>query len=310
MNKKFKFAIDRGGTFTDVFAITPSNKIITYKLLSKNPLIYDDAPTYAIKKIIAEETKSVSNSSSNNINQIDTELIEWVRMGTTVATNALLESKGERFCLLITKGFKDLLYIGNQSRPNLFDLSCQMPNVLYEHVIEVEERCVPTNDNNVKILKELDLNKLEQDLTIMINEKSIQNIAVLLMHSYFYNDHELKIESLAKKLGLKSVSLSHKISPMIRAVPRGLTTCIDAYLTPCLKEYLESFRKSFDGDINVLFMQSDGGLTSYSNFTGCRAILSGPAGGVVGYALTSYDKDLKQPIIGFDMGGTSTDVSR
>ena len=152
--------------------------------------------------------------------------------------------------------------------------------------------------------------KLETDLKDLIETKSIKNIAVLLMHSYLNNDHELQIEQIAKRLGINSVSLSHKISPMVRAVPRGLTTCIDAYLTPCLKEYLDSFRQSFNADVNVLFMQSDGGLTSYSNFTGCRAILSGPAAGVVGYAITSYDSETKQPIIGFDMGGTSTDVSR
>lgn len=322
MTKKFKFAIDRGGTFTDCFAITPTNKIITLKLLSKNPTVYDDAPTYAIRKIISEEL----NVNLHDQPLIDPEYIEWIRMGTTVATNALLESKGERFCLVITKGFKDLLYIGNQSRPNLFDLSIQMPNILYEHIIEVEERVTPvkngkifneTNrvevlDNNekIEILTELNLPKLEQDLRDLIEFRQIRNIAVLLIHSYVYNDHEVQIEMLAKKLGIKSISLSHKISPMVRAVPRGLTTCIDAYLTPCIKEYLESFRRSFSGDVNVLFMKSDGGLISYNDFTGCRAILSGPAGGVVGYAITSYDEELNEPIIGFDMGGTSTDVSR
>jgi 5-oxoprolinase (ATP-hydrolysing) len=225
MTSKFRFAIDRGGTFTDCFCLTPTNKVVTLKLLSKNPLMYDDAPTYAIKKIIAEETGMPIDTQQ----LIDTELIEWVRMGTTVATNALLESKGERFCLLITEGFKDLLYIGNQSRPNLFDLSIQMPKVLNEYVIEVEERVTPVikefsnlteeerenikvldNQQMIQIVKELNLIKLESDLKEMLTKYEINNIAVLLMHSYLYNDHEIKIEKLAKRLGIKSISLSHR----------------------------------------------------------------------------------------------------
>lgn len=224
----------KGGTFTDVYAITPEEKIITLKLLSRNTQFYSDAPTYAINKIISEETKTKFDPSK----LIDSSHIEWIRMGTTVATNALLEGKGERFCLLITKGFKDLLYIGNQSRPNLFDLSIQMPNILYEDVIEVEERVVPAkanpddssrivslqNEQKIEIVKELNMKKLEIDLKELIEKKSIKNIAVLLMHSYIYNDHEIQIEALAKKLGIKSISLSHVISPMVRAVPRGLTS--------------------------------------------------------------------------------------
>ena len=225
MVSKFRFAIDRGGTFTDCFCLTPNNKAITLKLLSNNPLIYDDAPAYAIKKIIAEET----GKSLDTQQLIDTELIEWVRMGTTVATNALLESKGERFCLLITEGFKDLLYIGNQSRPNLFDLSIQMPKVLNEYVIEVEERIIPVGkefsdlteeeqknikvletQQKIQILKELNLIKLENDLKEMLTKHKINNIAVVLMHSYIYNDHEIQIEKLAKQLGIKSISLSHR----------------------------------------------------------------------------------------------------
>ncbi|CAF0710424.1 unnamed protein product [Brachionus calyciflorus] len=318
---KFRFAIDRGGTFTDVFCITPNGKIITQKFLSENPSNYPDAPTYAIKKIIAEETGSFLVDGP-----IDPNNIEWIRMGTTVATNALLEGKGDRFCLVITKGFRDLLFIGNQSRPNLFDLSIQMPKILYEDVIEVEERVVPfnekhsTNDSKriqtlpngkkIEILKEVDLEQLEKDLIQIKTQKNITNIAVLLMHSYIYHEHEVKIGELAKKLNFRHIALSHTISSMIRAVPRGLTTTIDAYLTPCINEYLKSFTASFSSDVNVLFMQSDGGLTSINNFRGSRAILSGPAGGVVGYALTSFDKKEHQAVIGFDMGGTSTDVSR
>lgn len=226
--------LNKGGTFTDVYAITPEEKIITLKLLSRNTQFYSDAPTYAINKIISEETNCKFDPSK----LIDSNHIEWIRMGTTVATNALLEGKGERFCLLISKGFKDLLYIGNQSRPNLFDLSIQMPNILYEDVIEVEERVVPAkanpdessrivllqNEQKIEVIKELNIEKLEIDLKEMIEKKSIKNIAVLLMHSYIYNDHEKQIDTLAKKLGVKNISLSHVISPMVRAVPRGLTS--------------------------------------------------------------------------------------
>ncbi|RNA32525.1 5-oxoprolinase [Brachionus plicatilis] len=309
---KFKFSIDRGGTFTDVFCITPHGKIITEKFLSENPSNYPDAPTYAIKKIISQETGIPIMDDL-----IDPENIEWIRMGTTVATNALLEGKGDRFCLVITKGFKDLLFIGNQSRPNLFDLSIQMPKILYDDVIEVDERIIPYSENDsshdperiktlpngkkIEILKKPNLDRLEQDLIEIKSKKNISNIAVLLLHSYIYNDHEILIEKLAQKLDFSHIALSHKISSMIRAVPRGLTTTIDAYLTPCINRYLKSFTSSFSSEVRVLFMQSDGGLTSINN---------GPAGGVVGYALTSFSKEEQQAVIGFDMGGTSTDVSR
>ena len=245
-----------------------------------------------------------------------------------VATNALLESKGDKFCLVITKGFKDLLYIGNQTRPNLFDLSIEKPKMLYDNIIEVNERIIPhrqddtlyqnenyqiktlPNGHQIKVIQQLDLEKLENDLKDLYYNKNIKNIAVLLIHSYLYHENELEIGRIAKNIGFTNISLSHQIGTMIRAVPRGLTTCIDAYLTPCIELYLNSFRASFSSKVNVLFMQSDGGLTSIDNFRGSRAILSGPAGGVVGYALTSYNRNDKVAVIGFDMGGTSTDVSR
>ena len=202
-----------------------------------------------------------------------------------------------------------------------------MPNVLYKHVIEVEERVIPfidgkqlypnsrivetENKEKVEIVTELDLDSLEKELINLKSTTNIRNIAVVLAHSYIYQEHEIKIGRLATKLGFENVSLSHQVMPMIRMVPRGLTTCVDAYLTPCIKHYIDNFISNFKSkDVNVLFMQSDGGLTSINNFRGSKAILSGPAGGVVGYAMTAYNKEVKEPVIGFDMGGTSTDVSR
>ena len=205
-------------------------------------------------------------------------------MGTTVATNSLLTHTGTKFCLVITKGFRDLLYIGNQSRPNLFDISIKMPNILYDSVIEVDERVIPFRNNRpfnslnrivesknkekLEILKELDLKQLEKDLVDLRDNKKIKNIAVVLAHSYIYPDHEIKIGELANKLGFENVSLSHHLMPMIRLVPRGLTTCIDAYLTPCIKTYIKNFLSGFKNqNTNVLFMQSDGGLTSVNKYT-------------------------------------------
>jgi 5-oxoprolinase (ATP-hydrolysing) len=204
-------------------------------------------------------------------------------MGTTVATNSLLTHTGTKFCLVITKGFRDLLYIGNQSRPNLFDISIKMPNILYENVIEVNERVIPFKNNapfnslnrivesknkeKYEILKELDLKQLEKDLIDLRDNKNIKNIAVVLAHSYIYQDHEIKIGDLAHKLGFENISLSHQLMPMVRLVPRGLTTCIDAYLTPCIKTYIKNFLAGFKNqNTNVLFMQSDGGLTSVNKY--------------------------------------------
>jgi 5-oxoprolinase (ATP-hydrolysing) len=263
-------------------------------------------------------------------------------MGTTVSTNALLERKGERFALLITKGFRDLLRIGNQSRPNLFDLSITAPDVLFEDVIEVRERVtlvgyssvpsgmnvdIPKNDPNyikgitgewVHILQKPDMKHLETQLK-MVQARGITSVAICLMHSYTFQEHEKQLGDLCRKLGFKNVTLSSQTSPMIKIVPRGTSTTADAYLTPGIKTYLESFFSGFDKGmlesvngkppVKVEFMQSDGGLVDASKFNGFKAILSGPAGGVVGYAATSWEEN-GQAVIGFDMGGTSTDVSR
>ncbi|KAF3703507.1 5-oxoprolinase [Channa argus] len=323
---KFNFAIDRGGTFTDVFAQLPDGRERVLKLLSQDPQNYRDAPTEGIRRVLEEETGQVFPHNQ----PVDTSLIGWIRMGTTVATNALLEREGERTALLVTKGFKDLLHIGTQARPKLFDLEVAVPEVLYEEVIEVDERIVLTQDgcqlprkgpkrmvtgstgDSLEVWRELDLERVEKDLRGVLS-RGITSLAVLLLHSYTWADHEKALGALARRLGFTQVSLSSEVMPMVRAVPRGYTVCADAYLTPKIRQYLKGFTSGFKGglkDVDVLFMQSDGGLTPMEQFCGSRAILSGPAGGVVGYAVTSSSQMEKKPVIGFDMGGTSTDVSR
>nr|XP_033788894.1 5-oxoprolinase isoform X2 [Geotrypetes seraphini]XP_033788895.1 5-oxoprolinase isoform X2 [Geotrypetes seraphini]XP_033788896.1 5-oxoprolinase isoform X2 [Geotrypetes seraphini] len=324
--RMFQFAIDRGGTFTDVFAYCPGGKVRVLKLLSEDPENYRDAPTEGIRRILEEECGVPFPRDC----PLDTSFIEWIRMGTTVATNALLERKGERMALLITRGFRDLLHIGNQARPKIFDLEITMPELLYEEVIEVDERVVLTHSDcqlsetgsrqtargstgdSLEVWQPPDLTSLKKDLEGVL-ARGIRSIAVVLMHSYTWSVHEQQIGKLAQELGFDHVSLSSEVMPMVRIVPRGYTACADAYLTPCIRRYLDGFRAGFQNqlqDVRVLFMRSDGGLTPMESFSGSRAILSGPAGGVVGYAITTSQQEDKQPVIGFDMGGTSTDVSR
>ncbi|KAI3842855.1 hypothetical protein MKX03_008645 [Papaver bracteatum] len=324
--EKLRFCIDRGGTFTDVYAEIPGQsdgKVM--KLLSVDPSNYDDAPIEGIRRILEEFTgKKIPRSS-----KIPTDKIEWIRMGTTVATNALLERKGERIALCVTKGFKDLLQIGNQARPNIFDLTVAKPSNLYEEVIEADERIELVLDKEeekqgdgcsvrgisgelIRVKKPLDEETLRPLLKGLL-DRGISCLAVVLMHSYTYPQHETMVEELAMSMGFRHVSLSSALTPMVRAVPRGLTASVDAYLTPVIKEYLSGFISRFDeglGKLNVLFMQSDGGLAPESRFSGHKAVLSGPAGGVVGYSQTLFSLETKKPLIGFDMGGTSTDVSR
>ncbi|OAY37713.1 5-oxoprolinase [Manihot esculenta] len=326
--EKLRFCIDRGGTFTDVYAEIPGNpdgRVL--KLLSVDPSNYDDAPVEGIRRILEEYTGEKIPRTS----KIPTDKIDWIRMGTTVATNALLERKGERIALCVTRGFKDLLQIGNQARPNIFDLTVSKPSNLYEEIIEVDERvqlvldeelvdqnsCSPpvvkgVSGELVRVVKPLDEKALKPLLEGLL-EKGISCLAVVLLHSYTFPQHEIAVEKLAVSLGFRHVSLSSALSPMIRAVPRGLTASVDAYLTPVIKEYLSGFISKFDeglGKVNVLFMQSDGGLAPESRFSGHKAVLSGPAGGVVGYSQTLFGLETEKPLIGFDMGGTSTDVSR
>ncbi|KAH7290098.1 hypothetical protein KP509_30G031800 [Ceratopteris richardii] len=256
-------------------------------------------------------------------------------MGTTVATNALLERKGERSALCVTKGFRDLLYIGNQARPKIFDLTVSKPSPLYEEVIEADERVLLSNKRSmttasgsdsvskshfvtgisgetVEIVRPLDEEQLRPSLQDLL-DRGINSLAVVFMHSYTFPYHEQAVERLATGMGFKQVSISSSLVPMVRAVPRGLTAVVDAYLTPVIKDYLSGFLSGFDEgleNVAVSFMQSDGGLTPQYKFSGHKAILSGPAGGVVGYARTTYGLETHKPLIGFDMGGTSTDVSR
>ena len=318
---------------------------IVIKLLSEDPSNYDDAPLEGIRRMLSKFTgKEVPRGEP-----LDTSKIESIRMGTTVATNALLERKGERIAMIVTKGFKDCLEIGNQSRPKIFDLAIRKPEVLYEQVVEVDERVTledyaedperhitKTEDSNaeeglvrglsgeaVRILKRPSKDTVKSQLQ-KLYEDGFRSIAVCLVHGYTFRDHEAMVGQVAKEIGFEHVSLSHELMPMIKLVPRATSACADAYLTPAIKKYIAGFQAGFEGGLGTAsvknergakgarceFMQSDGGLVDVDLFSGLRAILSGPAGGVVGYALTSYDPNTKTPVIGFDMGGTSTDVSR
>lgn len=323
MHKNFRFSIDRGGTFTDVYAEVPGETgFRVVKLLSEDPENYPDAPREGIRRILEETTgKPVSAE------KFDADVIEWIRMGTTVATNALLERKGVPTALVITEGFGDLLKIGNQSRPRIFDLEIEKPELLYRSVIEVEERvrfCQKgetldenslvqgTTGEKMVVLKKPDLGKVREQLQTVF-DAGIRSVAVVFIHSYTFHEHELLIKKLAQSIGFTQISLSHEVMARVKMVARGDTTLVDAYLTPHIQQYLSSFRSGFSDQLQntpLLFMQSDGGLVGANGFKGSNAILSGPAGGVVGYASTTDYENTGQPIIGFDMGGTSTDVSR
>lgn len=327
MVDKIKVSIDRGGTFTDVHAIVPGKPDIVLKLLSVDPANYQDAPTEGIRRVLEATGKPSPRGEPLSLDHIDV-----LRMGTTVATNALLERKGTKSALLTTRGFRDLLRIGNQARPNIFDLSARRPDVLFEAVVEVNERIIPSHQRSSKdflssfrsitgvtgekfhVLRELDIPAVKADLQ-SLKDQGYQSIAVALLNSFACPEHELKIGEIAQSLGL-SVALSSLLQPMIKVVPRGMSATADAYLTPVIKSYIDSISANFKGGLagshgcRVEFMQSDGGLVDFRKFSGLKAILSGPAAGVVGYAATSWDPESRVPIIGFDMGGTSTDVSR
>ncbi len=289
---KWFFAVDRGGTFTDVIGIDSSNKIHTSKVLSESTL-YDDSVIEGIRQILQLFPRE----------KIPLEKIERVRIGTTVATNALLERKGSKTALMITSGFKDLLEIGNQARPSLFDLSIVKPAQLYHSVTEVWERL----DAEGNIIRRLDEKILELDLKNLYNS-GIRSVAIVLMHSWKNPVHEERCYDIAKKVGFSNISISSRIMPLIKIVGRGQTTVVDSYLYPILSKYI-LFLKDELGDTPLEFMQSSGGLTAGKSLTGKDAILSGPAGGAIGSATVGEMNGLDS-IIGFDMGGTSTDVSR
>ena len=287
MERSWTFAIDRGGTFTDVVARSSDGRQRVEKLLSENPGQYDDAALEAIRRVRAEEGGSVSE----------------VRMGTTVATNALLERKGERVALAITRGFGDALRIGYQARPEIFARHIVLPSMLYETVVEIGERVGVDGD----VLTPLD----EEQARIALAEtrkSGIDALAIILMHGWKYPAHEAGLARIARELGFTQVSVSHEVAPLIKLVGRGDTTVVDAYLSPVLRRYVDRVAAGLPRGTDLHFMQSNGGLAEASAFRGKDAILSGPAGGVVGMVAASAAHEA-QHLIGFDMGGTSTDVS-
>ena len=290
----WQFWIDRGGTFTDIVARKPDGTILIDKLLSENVSMYKDAAIAGIKRIL----------KLKNEDKIPTDKIASVKMGTTVATNALLERKGDRTLLLITKGFGDLLRIGYQNRPLLFDLNIQLPELLYDRVVEVSERL----DANGKIVKKLDENQVKIALKKAKND-GINSVAIAFMHSYINPDHENVIAKIAENENFDQISVSHKVSPLIKLVGRGDTTVVDAYLSPILRRYVNQVSDELEEDksTKLMFMQSNGGLTDANLFQGKDALLSGPAGGVVSMVQTGKQAGYEK-LIGFDMGGTSTDV--
>ena len=289
---KWQFWIDRGGTFTDIVAKSPAGSLVTLKLLSENPERYEDAALQGIRELMGV-----------NIGEpIPAAQIESIKMGTTVATNALLERKGERTVLVVTRGFRDQLRIGYQARPKLFVRKIELPELLHESVIEVNERIGAHGD----IVIPLDVIAAQHELEAAFN-RGIRAVAICLLHGYRYTQHELALQRIAQAIGFTQISVSHEVSPLMKFVSRGDTTVVDAYLSPVLRRYIARMQTAL-GPVPLQFMQSSGGLADASRFQGKDAILSGPAGGIVGAATVSsragFDK-----MIGFDMGGTSTDVT-
>jgi len=289
---RWEFWIDRGGTFTDVVARRPDGTLAVHKLLSENPGAYDDPAVAGIRHLLGITPGG----------DIPAERIAVVRLGTTVATNALLERKGEPCVLVITKGFADALRIAYQDRPRIFDREIIRPDMLHSRVIEATERVGPHGD----VLIPLDEKAVAAGLRAAHGE-GFRAVAVVCLHGYRYPEHEARIGEIATESGFTQVSLSHATSPLMKLVSRGDTTVVDAYLSPVLARYVASVTKELPG-VRVQFMQSHGGLASAQSFRGKDSILSGPAGGIVGMARTAQAAGFGH-VIGFDMGGTSTDVS-
>src|SRR5262245_38499853 len=303
------FWIDRGGTFTDVIGRRPDGSLVAHKLLSDNPEAYGDAAVQGIRDLLGVKPGQ----------PIPSAIIGSVKMGTTVATNALLERKGERTLLLITKGFRDALRIGYQARPKIFARHIIKPEMIYERVVEVDERV--RADGTVET--ELDLAAVRAELLAAL-AAGIKAVAFVFMHAYRYAEHEQRVAELSRELGFPQVSASHEVSPLIKLVGRGDTTVVDAYLSPILQRYVAQVARDLgtqlpmrsgtpslagEGDApRLMFMMSSGGLTAAALLQGKDAILSGPAAGVVGMAETGREAGFFH-LIGFDMGGTSTDVS-
>lgn len=327
-NNRWQFWIDRGGTFTDIVARRPDGQLVIHKLLSENPERYTDAPVQGIRDILGIPTDA----------PIPAEQIEVVKMGTTVATNALLERKGDRTILVITKGFRDALRIGYQNRPDIFARQIVLPEMLYERVIEVEERYTAHGEELIPV----NIEQVRQGLQDAY-EAGIRSCAIVFMHGYRYTAHETEVATLARAIGFTQVSVSHEVTPLMKLVSRGDTTVVDAYLSPILRRYVDRVEEQLNVDrlqdegsqqldvdrlqaqgiaqtslqptnlqlstaVKLMFMQSNGGLTDARQFQGKDSILSGPAGGIVGAVQTSRIAGFHK-IISFDMGGTSTDVA-
>ena len=291
-SERWQFWIDRGGTFTDIVARRPDGTLVTHKVLSENPERYRDSAVQGIRELLGVPAGE----------PVPAELIECVRMGTTVATNALLERKGERTVLAITKGFGDALRIAYQNRPKLFVRNIELPTLLYERVVEIDERIGARGE----AVRALDETRARAELQRAFDE-GIRSCAIVLMHAYRHPEHERALKAIAQEIGFTQISVSHEVSPLMKLVSRGDTTVVDAYLSPVLRHYVRQVESEL-GAVPLQFMQSNGGLTDAHRFQGKDAILSGPAGGIVGAAqvaaLAGFDR-----IIGFDMGGTSTDVT-
>ncbi|WP_017318702.1 hydantoinase B/oxoprolinase family protein [Mastigocladopsis repens] len=315
-SSRWEFWIDRGGTFTDIVAKRPDGRLVVHKLLSENPERYTDAPVQGIREILGIPSEA----------PIPADQIAVVKMGTTVATNALLERKGDATVLIITKGFRDALRIGYQNRPDIFARQIILPEMLYEMVIEVEERYSALGEEFIPV----NLDAVRPQLQAAYDD-GILSCAIVFMHGYRYPEHEKRVATIAKEIGFTQISVSHEVSPLMKIVSRGDTTIVDAYLSPILRRYVDQVASQLRGGgvggentsstspssptspsphspVKLMFMQSNGGLADAENFQGKDSILSGPAGGIVGAVQTSlmagFDK-----MISFDMGGTSTDVA-
>ncbi|MFF9913178.1 hydantoinase B/oxoprolinase family protein [Streptomyces sp. NPDC013457] len=292
MTGRWEFWIDRGGTFTDVVGRRPDGRLVTRKILSHDPARPHDAAVAGIRLLLGLGPDE----------PVPADRIAVVKMGTTVATNALLERRGEPTVLLVTQGFRDALRIAYQNRPRLFDRHIVLPEAVYERVVEVPERV----DAQGRVVRPLDEDAVAEELR-SAHRDGYRSAAVVLMHGYRSPDHERRIADRARALGFTQVSCSHEVSPLIKLVPRGDTTVVDAYLSPILRRYVDEVARELAG-IRLMFMQSNGGLREAAHFRGKDAVLSGPAGGVVGMARTAGQAGFDR-VIGFDMGGTSTDVS-
>ncbi|MFM8330276.1 MAG: hydantoinase/oxoprolinase family protein, partial [Candidatus Methylumidiphilus sp.] len=289
---RWQFWIDRGGTFTDIVARRPDGGLVTHKLLSENPEQYADAAVAGIRQVLGLAGDA----------PITPALVEVVKMGTTVATNALLERKGEPTVLFITEGFGDALRIAYQNRPRIFDLNVVLPSLLYAQAVEVAERVAARGE----VVVPLDEDAARRQLQTA-RDSGFNAIAIVLMHGYRFPAHEQTLARLAREAGFAQISVSHEASPLMKLVPRGDTTVVDAYLSPILRRYVNQVAAAMPG-VRLQFMQSSGGLAEAGCFQGKDAVLSGPAGGIVGMARTGQRAGFGK-IIGFDMGGTSTDVS-